>query len=92
MLGRICRFELDVKSFCDEQDRLDVILAGVMQDASLHQRPAQLLGRNDFSGQRIELNQLRKRRGRVQIDERAPAKTGLKIVIMCNFREILKKF
>ena len=71
-----CRFEFDVESFGDEQNWFDVILAGVMQDASLHQRSTQLFRRNDFASQRIELHQLRQRRARVQIDEGAPEKQG----------------
>ena len=77
MLGRLGRLEVDDKTFHDQEDGLDVVLAGVVENRGLKQRPRKLLHRHDFAGQRVELQELREKGFRILVDERAPERLAM---------------
>ena len=72
VLGRFSRLEVDDESFHDQKNGLDVVLAGVVKNGGLKQRPRKLLHRHHFAAQRVELKKLRQEGFGILVDQGAP--------------------
>ena len=59
MFSSVSRFQLDCETLRHEKNGLDMVLAGVMQKTCLQQISTELLGPNNFSVERVKVNQLR---------------------------------